>query len=344
MSRFQPIPPCAQVVEFSSKKTYRGEVQTQKVMDCTFSSRRGKPSTSPRKRQRIKNEAMSTTIIPDEAFVYVNPSQGQGHVCVQFMVLVPVISTMCSQTSHDYLCEWFSRWEQELQEILNLEGLPESALCIICNITPLAYRCRDCNGGPLYCIDCCRSQHHFYPFHHVDHWTGTFFEPSWLWKVGIGLDLGHAGAECPGYRNQACHPIGEYENDFGNADEEEEEPTGGVGWADPGKPSPTEAKGLKVVTIIHTNSIHHLPLRQCLCPNSPTEDIQMLQMRLYLSTYENIKTLFTYVLLDDYLLENLECQTSGLHYFQKLRRMTNKAFPHLVPVSFVSFLSCGGLK
>ena len=108
MSHFQPIPPCAQVVEFSSKKTSRGEVQTQKVMDRTFSSHRRKPSTSPRKRQRIENEAMSATIIPNEAFVYVDPSQGQGHVCVQFMVLVPVISMMCSQTSHDYLREWFS--------------------------------------------------------------------------------------------------------------------------------------------------------------------------------------------------------------------------------------------
>lgn len=249
---------------------------------------------------------------------------------------------MLSQTSHDYLREWFSRREQELQEILDLEGLQDLVQCNSCNASPPTYRCRDCNGGVLYCTECCRSQHHLHPFHRVDHWTGTFFEPSWLWKVGICLNLGHGGAQCPRYEHPVSH-FGEYENDLGNAGEDEEEPEG-VGWANPGRPSPAEANGLKVVTIIHTNGIHHLPIRRCVCLNSPAEDIQMLRMRLYPSTYKNIKTLFTFALLDDYLLENLECQTSGLHYFQKLRRMTNKAFPQLVPVSLFQFLSRGGLK
>ena len=248
---------------------------------------------------------------------------------------------MLSQTSHDYLREWFSRRDQELQEILNLEGLPDSALCITCNTSAPAYRCLDCNGGPLYCTECCRSQHYLHPLHRVDHWTGTFFEPSWLWKVGICLDLGHGGAQCPGYQHEPFHPLWEYENASGNAGEDEEEPEGD-GWANPGKPSPTDARGLKVVTILHTNGIHHLPIRQCICPNSPSEDIQLLRMRFYPSTYKNIKTVCTFSLLDDYLLENLECQTSGLHYFQKLRRMTNKAFPHLVPVSPSQYVASSG--
>jgi len=250
---------------------------------------------------------------------------------------------LLSQTSHDYLREWFSRRDHQLQEILDLEGLQDSALCIACNTTPAAYRCQDCNGGPVYCTECCRSQHHLHPFHRVDHWTGTFFEPSWLWKVGICLDLGHGGAQCPGYQHQPCNPIGECENEFRDPGEDEEEPEG-VGWANPGKPSPAEAGGLKVVIVVHTNGIHHIPIRLCMCPNSPAEDIQMLRMRLYPSTYKNIKTVFTFALLDDYLLENLECQTSGLHYFQKLRRMTNKAFPHLVPVSLFKYDSVQDLK
>ena len=257
------------------------------------------------------------------------------------------LSFIFFQTSHDYLREWFLRREGELQEILNLEGLQDSAICMTCNTTPPAYRCRDCNGGRLYCTECCRSQHQLHPYHRVDHWTGTFFEPSWLWKVGISLDLGHGGAQCHVYNHQPGYFSPEYENDVGNAgednedDEDDERGTAGVGWANPGKPSPAEAHGLKVVTIVHTNGIHHLPIRPCLCPNSPAEDIQMLRMRLYPSTYKTIKTVFTFALLDDYLLENLECQTSGVHYFQKLRRMTNKAFPHLVPVSQLAFWSRG---
>src|SRR5271156_5849222 len=89
---------------------------------------------------------------------------------------------MLSKTSHDYLREWFSRRDQELQEILDLEGLPDSALCITCNTSAPAYRCLDCNGGPLYCTECCRSQHYLHPLHRIDHWTGTLFEPSWFGK------------------------------------------------------------------------------------------------------------------------------------------------------------------
>jgi hypothetical protein len=90
MRRFQPIPPRAQVVEFSVKKTSRGEVQQVKVMDRTIPSQGGQPSTSPRKRQRIEHQEMSTPNIPEDAFVYVDPPEGQGHVCVQFMVLCPL--------------------------------------------------------------------------------------------------------------------------------------------------------------------------------------------------------------------------------------------------------------
>ena len=37
--------------------------------------------------------------------------------------------------------------------------------------------------------------------------------------------------------------------------------------------------------------------------------------------------------LDDFLLTNRECKTSPLGHFNKLRRLSNNAFPHNVPVS-----------
>jgi hypothetical protein len=93
--------------------------------------------------------------------------------------------------------------------------------------------------------------------------------------------------------------------------------------------------GAKLMVVVHTNGIHYLPVHVCRCPNAATEDIQLLQMRYYPSTYKQIGTIFTFQLLDDYLLENLECQTSTYNYFQKLRRMTNKAVPQSIPVSNV---------
>jgi hypothetical protein len=88
MSRFRPIPPRAAVVEFTMKKTSRGEVQQQREMDRTPPSRgpEGHPSMSPRKRQRMEDEGVSETNIQDDAFVYVDPPQGQGHVFLHLTV------------------------------------------------------------------------------------------------------------------------------------------------------------------------------------------------------------------------------------------------------------------
>ena len=90
--------------------------------------------------------------------------------------------------------------------------------------------------------------------------------------------------------------------------------------------------GAKLMVVVHTNGIHYLPVCVCHCQNAAMEDIQLLQMRYYPSTYKQIQTVFTFQLLNDYLLENLECQTSTYNYFQKLRQMTNKAVPQSIPV------------
>jgi hypothetical protein len=41
---------------------------------------------------------------------------------------------------------------------------------------------------------------------------------------------------------------------------------------------------------------------------------------------------FTFRVLNDFLIDNLECSTSAMNYYSKLRRMTSSMFPHLVPV------------
>jgi len=116
--------------------------------------------------------------------------------------------------------------------------------------------------------------------------------------------------------------------DISDDEDDLEEPSG----IDTAKPTATQISGAKVMVIVHTNGIHYLPVRICRCQAAPPEDIQMMQLGYYPSTYNYIRTMFTFQLLDDYLLANLECQTSGYHYYQKLRRMTNKASPHVVPV------------
>ena len=96
--------------------------------------------------------------------------------------------------------------------------------------------------------------------------------------------------------------------------------------------------GQWVLTYIHSNGIHQLPTSFCRCSGSPMPDIQLLRMGFFSSTAKDPQMAFTFSLLDDYILENLECKTSMTHYYSKLWRMTSNAFPHKVKVSFrISF-------
>ena len=100
--------------------------------------------------------------------------------------------------------------------------------------------------------------------------------------------------------------------------------------------------GGKVVIIIHTNSIHHLPVHFCKCEGKSSEEIQLLHMGLFPSTYKDVQTVFTMELLDNYLLQNLECKTSTTHYYSKLWCTTSKAFPSSVPVTLPIYLTQTG--
>ncbi|EAU83280.2 hypothetical protein CC1G_13152 [Coprinopsis cinerea okayama7 len=61
---------------------------------------------------------------------------------------------------------------------------------------------------------------------------------------------------------------------------------------------------------------------------------------LYPTSYKEARSAFTFELLDDYILQNLECHTSAFHYYSKLRRLTNKAFPKTVPDRYRELLRC----
>ncbi|KAG2128913.1 uncharacterized protein EDB93DRAFT_1243511 [Suillus bovinus] len=60
-------------------------------------------------------------------------------------------------------------------------------------------------------------------------------------------------------------------------------------------------------------------------------DIQMFQHGFFPASFNKLKTVFTFRVLNNFLLDNLECGTSTMNYYSKLRRMTSSMFPHLVP-------------
>jgi hypothetical protein len=95
--------------------------------------------------------------------------------------------------------------------------------------------------------------------------------------------------------------------------------------------APTEdILGTRFVTIVDRSGIHHLPVLYCSCMESQPHDEQLLKCHLFPATFNSIATVFTFAVLDDFRLENLECKTTPYQYYQKLRRISNSAFPQTV--------------
>ena len=98
------------------------------------------------------------------------------------------------------------------------------------------------------------------------------------------------------------------------------------------RPPPRDGMGNTMLTIVHTNGFHSLPVVWCACQGHHEDrDLQLLDMRFYPASFTNIKTAFTFSCLDDYRLENLECKTSHYQYHNKLRRLTSPSHPETAP-------------
>ena len=108
------------------------------------------------------------------------------------------------------------------------------------------------------------------------------------------------------------------------------------------QPDTEDSLGNPFVLVIETNGIHHLPLHLCTCPGAAPANEQLLTSQSFPTSFQNIKTMFTFKVLDDFQLSSLTCKTSTYQYYLKLRRLTSPAFPKSVPVhiALVDILEC----
>ncbi|KAG1884252.1 hypothetical protein F4604DRAFT_1878716 [Suillus subluteus] len=222
------------------------------------------------------------------------------------------------QSQNDYLRQWLPRQESYLHHLLDREAPPEDRRCFICNQDGV-YKCQDCLGEPLYCTGCCRSQHHHNPFHWISQWNGQFFEQSCLTQVGLIIHLGHDGKQCPALADR-------WDLFEGDEHEDQLEPED-LPFVSGPEFQPKE----NTMVIIDKSGVHRLEIQCYDCPNALSPDIQMFRHGFFPASFNRPKTAFTFRVLDDFLLDNLECGTSAMNYYSKLRRMTSSMFPHLVP-------------
>jgi len=94
----------------------------------------------------------------------------------------------------------------------------------------------------------------------------------------------------------------------------------------------TAKSGNPLITMVHKSGVFDMEVLFCICPNAGMIDEQLLQTGLFPSSLKQIETVFTFSVLNDFLLDNLECKTTAQQYYSKLQCITNQMFPHHVPV------------
>ncbi|KAG1844901.1 hypothetical protein C8R48DRAFT_678323 [Suillus tomentosus] len=150
------------------------------------------------------------------------------------------------------------------------------------------------------------------PFHRIGQWTGGFFEDTSLTKIGFEIHLGHAGQPCPGLTDEWC-----------DTDDEGDQFTD--------SPWIPLVNDPRMTMVVDTSGLHSMMIRFCQCAGALSLDMQLFETGLFPASFTSPKTAFTFAVLDDFLLDNLECGTSAMNYYSKLRRITSSVFPHLVP-------------
>jgi hypothetical protein len=92
--------------------------------------------------------------------------------------------------------------------------------------------------------------------------------------------------------------------------------------------------------VVDSSGIFVHSVKWCKCNGIEGEEdkhLQLLRHRLFPSSIIRPETAFTFNVLDEFLIDSLECKTSAFSFYAKPRRLTNNAFPDSVSVGgFIS--------
>ncbi|KAI9443808.1 hypothetical protein H4582DRAFT_1807499 [Lactarius indigo] len=252
--------------------------------------------------------------------------------------------------------QWVELRDRYLHVLLEMEGRGRSDKCSMCSKKP-EIKCLDCFGPLLFCKDCCLEAHRNSPFHRPLLWNATHYTPVTLHSLGFVLCIGHGGMPCPRTvevvmdthilqclvgpdspdnsgqlptPRETPQPEGPSTNPdisdrlFDSLDmspDSNDSDSSRVRTADSGNP---------LFTVVDRSGIFDMEVVFCICPGMDNIGEQLLQSGLFPSTFRQIETLFTFTVLEDFILDNLECKTTAQQYYSKLQSMTSKMFPNNV--------------
>jgi hypothetical protein len=158
-------------------------------------------------------------------------------------------------------------------------------------------QCHDCFHAPPTCASCFAERHHRLPFHFALVWdplTGHFTR-----KDYSSVLPGEAFLRLGHADFSACQS------------------------------SKTTIK----FTVVHTNGIHESRARFCDCPDAKDRITQLMRARLFPATANEPKTAFTFEVLKQFSMHNLQSKCGAFDYMKSLYRLTNNVSFDGLPVS-----------
>jgi hypothetical protein len=144
----------------------------------------------------------------------------------------------------------------------------------------------------------------------------------------VAIYLGHGGLACPSR--------GQSDKEQSSDSEYDGQSSGGQAVFGNGLP---KLKGPDYHVVVDRSGVHRMRIIACSCPNAPKDNeryVHYLDMGFFPASLQNIKTVFTFKVLDDSRMDNLECKTAGFNYWHKIVRVTSNEFPKSVPVSVLA--------
>ena len=99
----------------------------------------------------------------------------------------------------------------------------------------------------------------------------------------------------------------------------------------------TAPSGNPMLTVVDQIGVFEMEVVYCIYSGEDNKAEQLIKSVLFPAIFKSVKTVFTFLVLDDFLRDNLECKTTVQQYYSKLQSTTSRMFSNLVPMCIISY-------
>ncbi|KAG0698586.1 hypothetical protein DFH29DRAFT_983831 [Suillus ampliporus] len=177
-----------------------------------------------------------------------------------------------------------------------------------CGVEGGFIRCLSCSGEHAWCPSCAVKAHQWNPFHNLQLWNGKFYESTTLQDQGYVMYLGHGGHRCPCLSQQSTpspwSDLGAMEDVFADGEGEKIYET---------------QSGVSNLVVVHSTGIYSHHVSWC-----QDRHLHLLKAKLFPASITRPHSAFTFDVLDNFLIDALECKLRAMSFYQKLRILYDK--------------------